>query len=431
MTATTPVSSLGRGQFGGRAYVLAILTLVYMFNHIDRQVLLILIEPIKEEFALSDFQLGLLGGLAFAAFYATLGIPIAMWADRGNRKNILAMALALWSGMTALAGLAQNFFQLLLARTGVAIGEAGGTPPSTSIISDLYGPKERAFALGIYTSGIGLGIFGGFAIGGLVEHHFDWRAAFFVAGVPGLILAAILFFTIKEPLRGAVEQREASESAPIGQTFKFIFSQSSLIWLLIGCALICVSANAFLYWTPSLLQRSYGLDRGDVAIPLGILIGGAGGIGAILLGRVCDKLSAKNLSWRPWMIALCGALALPFAWFFLQAPTVEWAYAWNVVPSFIGLIYASIAYTASQELVGLRMRATSSAFTLFCLTLIGIGGGPTIAGALADYFEADKEGTGLKSALQLMLILNALSILALLMSARTYKRDAARAAEMD
>ncbi|MEM1390412.1 MAG: MFS transporter [Pseudomonadota bacterium] len=428
---TTPVSSQSRGQFGGRAYVLAILTLVYTFNHIDRQVLLILIEPIKEEFALSDFQLGLLGGLAFAAFYATLGIPIAMWADRGNRKNILAMALALWSGMTALAGLAQNFFQLLLARTGVAVGEAGGTPPSTSIISDLYGPKERAFALGIYTSGIGLGIFGGFAIGGLVEDNFGWRAAFFVAGVPGLVLAAILYFTVKEPLRGAVEQREASDTAPIGQTFKFIFGQSSLIWLLIGCALICVSANAFLYWTPSLLQRSYGLDRGDVAIPLGILIGGAGGIGAILLGRVCDRLSARNLSWRPWMIALCAAAALPFAWLFLQAPTVKWAYAWNVVPSFIGLIYASIAYTASQELVGLRMRATSSAFTLFCLTLIGIGGGPTIAGALADYFEADADGTGLKSALQLMLILNALSILALLMSARTYKRDAARAAEMD
>ena len=431
MTATTSVSSQSRGQFGGRAYVLAILTLVYTFNHIDRQVLLILIEPIKEEFALSDFQLGLLGGLAFAAFYATLGIPIAMWADRRNRKNILAIALALWSGMTALAGLAQNFFQLLLARTGVAVGEAGGTPPSTSIISDLYGPKERAFALGIYTSGIGLGIFGGFAIGGIVEDNFGWRAAFFVAGVPGLLLAVLLYFTVKEPLRGAVEQREASDAAPIGQTFKFIISQSSLIWLLIGCALICVSANAFLYWTPSLLQRSYGLDRGDVAIPLGILIGGAGGIGAITLGRVCDRLSANNLSWRPLMLALCGAVALPFAWLFLQAPSVEWAYAWNIVPSFIGLIYASIAYTASQELVGLRMRATSSAFTLFCLTLIGIGGGPTIAGALADYFEADTNGTGLNNAQQLMLILNALSIFALLMSARTYKKDAARAAQMD
>ena len=160
MTVTT--SSQSEGQFGGRAYALAILTLVYTFNHIDRQILLILIEPIKAELQISDSAIGLLSGFAFAAFYATFGIPIAMWADRGNRRNILAFALAVWSGMTALSGLAQNFWQLLIARMGVGVGEAGGTPPATSMISDIYAPKERAFALGIYTSGIGLGILAGF-----------------------------------------------------------------------------------------------------------------------------------------------------------------------------------------------------------------------------------------------------------------------------
>ena len=423
----TPASSQGYG----RAYVLAILMLVYTFNHIDRQILLILVEPIKAELEISDSAIGLLTGFGFAVFYATFGIPIAMWADRGNRRNILSLSLAVWSGMTALSGLAQSFWQLLIARMGVGVGEAGGTPPATSMISDLYAPKERAFALGIYTSGIGLGILAGFAIGGYVYQAFGWRVAFFVAGVPGLLLALIVRLTVKEPVRGEIEQRKDDGAASsIGETLSFIAGQSSFLWLLAGCALICISANAFLAWTPSHLQRTYDVGPADIAIPLGLLIGGAGGLGAILLGRVCDRLSERSLTWRPLMIAICGALALPFAWMFLQAGNINAAYAWNFIPSFIGLIYASIAYTASQELVGLRMRAFASAFMLFCLTLIGIGGGPTIVGWMSDQFTASGAEMPLKSALELMLILNALSVFALLMSARTYTRDVARASEV-
>lgn len=412
-----------------RAYVLAVLTLVYTFNHIDRQILLILIEPIKGELGMNDGQIGLLTGLGFAAFYATLGIPIAMWADRGNRRNILALALAVWSGMTALSGLAQSFWQLLLARMGVGVGEAGGTPPATSIISDLYAPKERAFALGVYTAGIGLGILAGFIIGGYVYEAHGWRVAFFVAGVPGLLLALLVRLTIKEPVRGAVEQRDdTGQASSLGETLKFILGQSSFLWLLLGCSLLCVSANAFLAWTPSYLQRAFEVGPADIAIPLGILIGGVGGVGAVVLGKVCDAMSARSLAWRPLMIAGGAALSLPFAWMFLQADTINAAYMWNIVPSFIGLIYASIAYTASQELVGLRMRAFSSAFMLFCLTLIGIGGGPTIVGLLSDWMSAKGSDNSLKAALEIMLVLNALSIVCLIASSRTYTRDAARAA---
>lgn len=425
-------SSQSEGQFGGRAYVLAILTLVYTFNHIDRQILLILIEPIKADLEISDSQIGLLTGFAFAAFYATFGIPIAIWADRGNRRNILALALAVWSGMTALSGLAQNFLQLLVARMGVGIGEAGGTPPATSMISDVYAPKERAFALGIYTSGIGLGILAGFAIGGFVYQAFGWRVAFFVAGVPGLLLALLVRVSLREPKRGAIEQRNSGAPASsLGETLAFIGGQSSFLWLLAGCSLICISANAFLAWTPSHLQRTYDVGPADIAIPLGLLIGGAGSVGAVLLGRVCDRLSERNLAWRPLIIAICAALALPFAWLFLNAESIHMAYAWNLIPSFIGLIYASIAYTASQELVGLRMRAFASAFMLFCLTLIGIGGGPTIVGWLSDHFAASGDTMPLRTALQLMLILNLLSVFALLMSSRTYTRDVARAAQVN
>ena len=369
-----------------RAYVLALLTLVYTFNHIDRQVLVILLEPIKADLKLDDAQLGLLTGLAFAAFYATLGIPMAMWADRGNRRTIISLSLAVWSGMTAVSGLAQNFWHLLVARMGVGVGEAGGTPPATSI---------------------------------------------FIAGIPGLILALLVRFTLKEPKRGAIEQRVDDGEAPsIGETLKFISGQTSFLLLLLGCCLICVSANAFLVFTSSHLQRTFDVGPGDVSIPLGLLIGGVGGVGAVVVGKICDRMSSKNLAWRPWTIAACGALALPFAWLFLQADSIGLAYAWNVVPSFVGLIYASVAYTASQELVGLRMRSFASAFMLLCLTLIGIGGGPTFAGWLSVQFSDAGSTTPLKSALEIILLLNAASILFLVLSGRYYARDAARAAKL-
>ncbi len=425
---TTPVLTPA-SNISGRAWILAVLTLTYTFNHVDRQILVILLEPIKQEFGLTDGQVGWLTGLSFAAFYATLGIPVAMWADRGNRRNIISIALAVWSAMTALSGLAQNFWQLLLARIGVGVGEAGGTPPATSMIADLFPPQERAMALGIYTSGIGLGIMVGFALGGYVYELYGWRTAFFVAGVPGLILALIVRFGIREPVRGLADQRKDDSPAPsIGETLKFIFSQSSYLWLLAGCLLICISANAFLVFTSSHLQRTYGLSPGQVSLPLGILIGVVGSIGAVVIGRVCDVLSKRDLRWRPLIIAVCAGIALPFAWMFLRAPTVELAYAWNIVPSFIGLIYASVAYTASQELVKLRMRSFASAFMLFCLTLIGIGCGPLIAGMLSDHFSAQGAARPLARSLELILAFNAASILCLLMATRNYRRDAARAA---
>ncbi|MEZ5954691.1 MAG: MFS transporter [Hyphomonas sp.] len=427
--AGRPVLPSHAAPAAGRAYVLALLTLVYTFNHIDRQILVILLEPIKADLKLSDTQLGMLTGLAFAAFYATLGIPIAMWADRGDRRTIISLALAVWSGMTALSGLAQNYWHLLLARMGVGVGEAGGTPPATSIISDLYPPHERATALGIYTTGIGLGILAGFIIGGFVYEALGWRAAFFIAGVPGLLLALLVKFTLKEPARGAIEARtDVGEAPGIWETLRFIGGQTSFLLLLAGCCLICISANAFLVFTSSHLQRTYGVGPGDVSIPLGILIGGVGGAGAVVIGKVCDHLSKSNMKWRPWTIAICSAIALPFAWMFLHAETVGAAYLWNIVPSFIGLVYASIAYTASQELVGLRMRSFASAFMLFCLTLIGIGGGPTFAGWLSEHFAAAGEAAALKKALEYILILNGLSLVFLLLAGRTYARDAERAA---
>ncbi len=419
---------VARSSVQGRTWILFVLTLVYTFNHVDRQILVILLEPIKLELGLRDSQLGMLTGIAFAAFYATLGIPVAMWADRGNRRNIIALALTIWSAMTAVSGFAQNYWHLLLARMGVGIGEAGGTPPATSMIADLYSPKERATALGIYTTGIGFGILLGFALGGFIYELYGWRVAFFAAGIPGLALALVVRFSVREPKRGLSDGQVDDGDAPsLGDTLRFIAGQSSYLWLLAGCLMICISANAFLVFTSSYLQRAFELSPGQVALPLGLLIGGVGSVGAVVLGLVCDRLSVKDTRWRPWIIACCAAVALPFAWMFLRADTVWAAYAWNLVPSFVGLIYASIAYTASQELVALRMRSFASAFMLFCLTLIGIGCGPWIAGLLSDHFNAANADQPLARALELILLFNVASIICLILAGRSYRENVQRA----
>jgi predicted MFS family arabinose efflux permease len=411
-----------------RYYVLAILTLVYAFNHIDRQVLVILLEPIREDLKLEDWHLGLLSGLGFAAVYSTVGIPVAIWADRGVRRDIVALSLGFWSFMTVLSGFAQTYWHLLLARMGVGLGEAGGTPPATSMIADLYPPSQRATALGVYTLGIGLGILAGFPLGGYVYELYGWRAAFFVAGAPGLVLALIVWLTVREPERGQSEARVDTARPSIRQTFAFMLGQPAFLWLLAGCMMICVSANAFLAWTSPLLIRTYSAGVGEVSLALGLLVGGLGGLGAVLIGLVCDRLSRKDLRWRPWIILASAILALPFAWGFLNAGSLQNAYLFNIVPSFIGLVYASIAYTAAQELVGVKMRAVASAFTLFCLTLLGIGGGPTLVGFLSSAFASDGPAVSLRRALEFMLLFNLGSVLCLFMSSITYRRDAARAA---
>jgi len=262
----------------------------------------------------------------------------------GNRRNIIALSLLIWSGMTALSGLASSYVQLLLAGMGVGVGEAGGTPPAPSMIADLYPPEQRATAMGIYTTGIGLGVMAGFALGGVIYEALGWRAAFFAAGVPRLILALVVRFTVREPVRGLADQRQTdTNQATIRETLHFIMGQRAFLWLLLGCLLLCISSNAFLVFTSSHFQRTYGLTQGQVGIPMGIMIGVIGSLGSIVVGVLCDRVSASDLRWRPWTIAATNALAIPFMWLMLQASTPLQAYAWYAVPCFVGLVYASIA----------------------------------------------------------------------------------------
>ena len=229
---------MGELSAGVTRYALGMLTIAYAFNFIDRQILVILQQSIKDEMGLMDWQLGLLSGFAFALVYVTAGIPIAYWADRGNRRNIIAIAVTVWSGMTALSGFAQNFGQLLMARVGVGLGEAGGSPPAHAMISDYFPPERRASALGFYSAGLHFGIVLGFLIGAVIEEILGWRAAFMAVGLPGVVFALVFFFTVKEPERGRFDGADAASYKPtLGETFRVLVEFRSFWCIAVGCGL--------------------------------------------------------------------------------------------------------------------------------------------------------------------------------------------------
>ena len=275
--------------------VLALLTVVYSFNFIDRQLLVILQESIKTEMGLSDKQLGLLSGFSFAIFYVSFGIPIARLADQGTRRSIVAVALAVWSGMTALSGLAQNYMQLLLARIGVAVGEAGGSPPAHAIISDIFEGERRATALAIYSMGINIGVLLGFLLGGWINEFYGWRMAFIVVGLPGVALAVILRLVVAEPVRGLAEGKQFSDAAPppFKDTLALLWSRPSFRHLSIACGLhafITYGAGNFL---PSLFLRLHEISTGELGTWLA-LASVSGGAGTFLGGYLSDKLRAGS-----------------------------------------------------------------------------------------------------------------------------------------
>ena len=368
-----------------RRYVLGVLVVVYSFNFIDRQILSILLEPIKAELGLSDAQLGLLTGFAFAAFYATLGIPIARHADRSNRRNLIALALTVWSAMTALSGLAQNFWHLLIARIGVGVGEAGCSPPAHAIIADYYPVERRATALGIYALGIPFGILFGFLAGGWINEFFGWRAAFFVVGIPGLLLAVLVRLTVREPPRGLAEGRSgAAEQPTMLETARFLWSRSSFRHLALGGALTAFVGYAFTSWMPSFLVRSHGMTTGEIGTWLGLILGIPGGIGIVLGGYLADRLGGRDARWYMWIVAVALTVTVPFSAAVFLADTPAIALALFGVPVLLGNFYQATTFSQAQGLVGLRMRAVAAAILLFILNIIGLGLGPYLVGVLSD-----------------------------------------------
>jgi len=383
-------SETGAGTYSpNRGYVLFILVVVYTFNFIDRQIVGILAVPIKADLGLSDTQLGLMGGLAFALFYTGLGIPVALLADRISRTWIMTAALAIWSAMTAASGLATNFWQLFAARLGVGVGEAGGVAPAYSLISDYFPPDQRARALSVYSFGIPIGSAIGIVFGGVIASLINWRYAFFIVGLAGIVLAPIFRLTIKEPPRGRFDRERAAVAAPGLKEILLTLSRKPSFWLLsLGASCSSMMGYGVFFWLPSFFVRSYGLTLLNASLFYGavLLVGGLAGIWAG--GWLGDRFGHGNHAQYARIPAFAFIATVPFYVLAILSPTLTVSFVVLLVPTALGLIWLGPVISAIQHVVRPDMRATASAIFLFINNLIGIGIGTYAIGALSDSLAA-------------------------------------------
>jgi predicted MFS family arabinose efflux permease len=365
-----------------RNYALALLLFVYVLNFADRQLLTILAEPIAKELGFSNTALGLLTGPLFALFYTTLGIPIARWADVGVRRSIIALALFVWSGMTALTGLAQSFAHVALARLGVGVGEAGGSPPAHSLISDLFPPERRASALSIYGLGVAFGGALGTLVGGWLGQLYGWRTAFLVFGAVGIASAALVRLTLAEPPRVIPASRGSLLDA-----LRFMLRLRSFVHMASGAALVAFAGYGAGAFSPVFLQRVHGLDLGTTSTWLGLIALIAGGLGTFLGGVVADRLARADVRWYLRFPAFATLLSLPFSCGYYLWPDARPALLFNAPASVLGIMYLGPTFAMTQGLVRPEMRAVAAAILLFVINAVGLGLGPLFVGAVADALD--------------------------------------------
>lgn len=377
------VSYPGYGPASYRAYVLGALLVVYTFNFIDRVVIAIIQEPIKQEFHLTDLQLGLLGGPAFAVLYTFLGIPIARLAERKNRMTILSICLAIWSGMTALCGFANSYMMLLFARIGVSVGEAGCTPPAQSVISDYFPANKRATAISIYALGVPVGSMLAAIGGGWLAQNFGWRSAFLILGVPGLLLAVIVKLTVKEPPRA--KSGTDAEAPGFSAAFRELARKPTFWHNALGSAIASFVGYGVGQYLNSFLMRSHGLTLLESSRLTGIVLGVAAAFGTFLAGYLADRLVKRHPNALAWLPALGFFIATPFYIAGYLMPSLAAAIPLLVVGAVTHYFYLGCMYATNQGIVQPRLRATATAVLLFIVNLLGYGLGPPVIGALSDF----------------------------------------------
>jgi predicted MFS family arabinose efflux permease len=410
-------------------YVLGVLFLIYVVAYIDRQLMSVLLQPIKQEFGASDTAMGFLSGIAFAIFYVCVGIPIARWSDRGVRRSIIALAVVVWSAMTAVTGAAQSYTHLLLARIGVGIGEAGGGAPAHSLVSDYFPPARRATALGILTTGGGVGMMLGLSLGGWLGDRYGWRVAFVALGLPGLAVALLVRWTVREPPRGRFDAGAAA-SARRDTTWgvvRYLWAFRSFRWLSLAATLHVFAGYGAATWNPTFLVRVHGMSLTEAGFWLGPITGICSGVGAALWGMLADRLGHRDERWYMLLPAIGSLFALPFAYGFILWPDPLGAVLFLVPSSLLGNCYTGATFAMTQGLARPHMRAMAAAFILLVMNLLGFGLGPFIVGAMNDWLMPRYGMAAIRYSLLIIALPHVLAALLNLLAARSLREDLAAA----
>lgn len=422
----TPGSREGRYAL----IVLALLCWVYVLNFLDRQLLSILAKPIQDDLGLSDGQLGRLGGLYFALFYCILGVPVAWLADRSNRVRVLTVACALWSAATAACGVAQSYPQLAIARMSVGIGEAGGVPPSYSIISDYFPAARRGTALGLFNLGPPIGQALGVAFGAKIAAAYNWRLAFIVLGAAGLLAAAVVWGVIREPRRGASDAKARAgaaadvedEAVSFWGTLRMFAARPTLMLMALSSGANQIVTYGTLGFTTLFLMREKGMTLDEIAIWYALVLGIGVSGGIFLSGRLIDRFAQRSPRVFGLMPAIALAVAIPFFIGFVHAPTWPVALAFLAVPTFLNYFYLTPAVTLVQNSVSARRRTLAGAVLLLIMNLMGLGIGPTWVGAVSDWLRPTHSTNSLQLALYSLVPFYLLAIVLDLLLARRLGR---------
>ncbi len=388
--------------------MLALLFGVAFFNYMDRYMLAVLLPAIKTDLALSDTQIGFITGIAFTLFYATLGIPIARLADRRSRRVIVSVALMVWSAMTALCGLATNFVQLAVARVMVGVGEAGATPPSHSLLSDVFPKAERARALSVMSLGAPVGILAGFLLGGWLATAYSWRIALFAVAVPGFVLGLGLLRWLPEPPRGGADglaTSQAQEPASFRATLRTLLANATFRHVSIATGLYTVVWLGVVQWLPSFYMRSFGMSLTEVSTWLAFILSGSQVLGMLGGGFLADRLGRRDLRWYAWLPAAAIFCSIPMFVLALLAGQAMWALLAMFPPFMISVMQGPASFATIQGVSDVRMRATAAALMLLITNLIGGVLGTQSVGILSDLMAARFDANSLRYALLIVVLI--------------------------
>ena len=413
-------------------YALGVLAAIYIFNYIDRLLMAILIEPVKAEFGISDTGIGLLSGVTFAVFYTLFGFPLGRLSDRIGRKKVIAFSCIAWSVMTIFCGFAASFTMLVIARIGVAIGEAGGTAPSMAMVSDLYPPDRRSTALSVLMLGSSLGAIFGLGLGGWIAQHYGWRFAFVVIGAPGILLGLILLFTVRAPKPAMLVSPNLVAQDHWLVTVRELFQTPSFLWLVCTGGSAAIAGYAIGTWSPSFLIRSHGLNMQQAGFLVGVVGGGGATIGTLVCGVLTDRLARRDAGWQIGVPLLGTLISIPFAlayflWptgtaFFVGSTPVPTAFLFYAVFSFFGTWWATPCLSAITHLFPATRLAQATAIFVMAMTLLGVGVGPLFVGMLSDFFVPSLGNESLRYALACSVSMLVLASVFLILALPRYRQ---------